>query len=329
MNEHQDEPEDKKPRLNLTTSQVAASALAACCASIVASFLGVAGTVIGAALGSVVATTGAAVYGHLFRRGGERIRQTLLVNGQQVEPGDDPAEATAATATTATTATTTKNAGAGAAGAAPRAGRFYGVQDDPAASAGPTARLDPTTRLLWTPSVAPTATTAIVQGGADDAEDPDEPSNDSLGPNAQPGAIFAIRRYRKPIGVAVALVAVFCISITVGILLGAPVRAAGSNAAPPAHSTPTSPATPHAHRTERQRQTSGTEPSRSASPGPSTGAGAAAGGGTPSPSGSPSPSTTPTPSAPPSQPSVPPSPTATPGTLKAGAGPTNTSTKTP
>ncbi|WP_143657878.1 hypothetical protein [Embleya scabrispora] len=50
------------------------SALAAISSAFLLSTLGVAGTVIGAALASVVATVGSAVYVHLFRRTGEQLR---------------------------------------------------------------------------------------------------------------------------------------------------------------------------------------------------------------------------------------------------------------
>jgi hypothetical protein len=64
-------------RLKLSPSQVAASSVAACSSALVASFLGVAGTIGGAAIGSVVATTGTAVYGHALRRGGTKIAERL------------------------------------------------------------------------------------------------------------------------------------------------------------------------------------------------------------------------------------------------------------
>jgi hypothetical protein len=201
MTEQQDK-QAKKPRLNLTTSQVAASALAACCASIVASYLGVAGTVIGAAVGSVVATTGAAIYGHLFRTGGDKIKQTLLVNGQEVEvevDRDDPVnEATIP------------------------AGRFYGTQ----ASAA-TRTVD-----LWHPKT-PTGETRVITG------EPEEPAKTKAGSSAISSRIARIKKYRKPMGIAAAIIAVFCVSIVVGVIAGAPVRSAGSNSSPATVTTTT------------------------------------------------------------------------------------------
>ena len=183
----------KKSRLNLTTSQVAASALAACCASIVASYLGVAGTVIGAAVGSIIATTGAAIWGHLFRTGGDKIKQTLLVNGELVEVETESAEVQPVPA-----------------------GRFYG------ADAATTAK-------LWTPKDA-TAETRVV------GEDETMLISAS---DKKPPRVAGFLKYRKPMGIAAAVVAVFSISIVVGMLAGAPVRSAGSSTAPSTTTTTT------------------------------------------------------------------------------------------
>ena len=315
MSEHQDAPE-KRPRLNLTTSQVAASALAACCASIVASYLGVAGTVIGAAVGSVVATTGAAVYGHLFRHGGARLKQTLLVNGH---PEGDAADAHPDAARTDsahrnaahtngahTNAAYTNGAqtnGAQTATARTRSvpgARFYGAQDiEQTRAAVPGGG---TTAKLWLPasSTAERARTAVSEpavrsgagtgiestriqesglpaGTAATAATVTAGGEDGSGPR-RVGAITAIRRYRKPIGVAAAIAAVFCISITVGFLLGGPVRSAGSNSTPPASTTT-------ATRT-RDPQGGGQSPSTDPSASPSaTPSGSASGTPSPSPAG--------------------------------------------
>ncbi|MFE3826391.1 hypothetical protein [Streptomyces sp. NPDC059092] len=64
----------KGPRLELSLPQVAGSALAAVAAAVLASQLGVYGTIIGAGLVSVIATCGGSVFQHLFRRTGEQIR---------------------------------------------------------------------------------------------------------------------------------------------------------------------------------------------------------------------------------------------------------------
>ncbi|MGW7366193.1 hypothetical protein ACWGI8_22830 [Streptomyces sp. NPDC054841] len=66
--------QQKDRRLDLSVPQVAGSALAAVAAAVLASRLGVYGTVIGAGVVSVVATCGGSVFQHLFRRTGEQIR---------------------------------------------------------------------------------------------------------------------------------------------------------------------------------------------------------------------------------------------------------------
>jgi uncharacterized membrane protein YgcG len=70
------EPVPDKPRISLTVTQVAAGALAAVSAAVLASFFGVAGTVIGAALVSVVSTVGSALYSASLSRTSEKLRRT-------------------------------------------------------------------------------------------------------------------------------------------------------------------------------------------------------------------------------------------------------------
>ena len=62
------------PHLELSATQLVATALAAITATIAASYLGVSGTVIGAALASVVSAVGNAVYGHSLRSTRDRVR---------------------------------------------------------------------------------------------------------------------------------------------------------------------------------------------------------------------------------------------------------------
>ncbi|MFI6703706.1 hypothetical protein ACIBJC_33010 [Streptomyces sp. NPDC050509] len=78
-----EEGERKGPRLELSLPQVAGSALAAIAAAVLASQLGVYGTIIGAGVVSVVATCGGSVFQHLFRRTGEQIRVAAV----QPKPG--------------------------------------------------------------------------------------------------------------------------------------------------------------------------------------------------------------------------------------------------
>ncbi|MFE6744176.1 hypothetical protein [Streptomyces tubercidicus] len=68
----------KEKRLDLSVAQVAGSALAAAVAAYLAGRLGVYGTIIGAGLVSVVATTGGSVFHHLFRRTGEQIKEATV-----------------------------------------------------------------------------------------------------------------------------------------------------------------------------------------------------------------------------------------------------------
>jgi hypothetical protein len=76
--DHRDEPHapSPRPRLEVSGTQVAAGALASVSAAVVASLFGAAGTLIGAAVASVVSTVGSAIYGVWIRHTGEKLRQT-------------------------------------------------------------------------------------------------------------------------------------------------------------------------------------------------------------------------------------------------------------
>jgi hypothetical protein len=63
-------------RFDVTGTQVCASTLASVSAAVVASFFGVAGTVGGAAVVSVIATAGSAVYSHGIRQTGAKLQHT-------------------------------------------------------------------------------------------------------------------------------------------------------------------------------------------------------------------------------------------------------------
>lgn len=69
----------KEKRLDLSVAQVAGSALAAAVAAFLAGQLGVYGTIIGAGVVSVVATTGGSLFQHLFRRTGEQLKEVATV----------------------------------------------------------------------------------------------------------------------------------------------------------------------------------------------------------------------------------------------------------
>ncbi|MFE2941728.1 hypothetical protein ACFXKG_22135 [Streptomyces sp. NPDC059255] len=73
----------KRQRIELSLPQVAGSALAAVAAAVLASQLGVYGTIIGAGVVSVVATCGGSVFQHFFHRTGEQIRVAAV----QARPG--------------------------------------------------------------------------------------------------------------------------------------------------------------------------------------------------------------------------------------------------
>ncbi|MFB6441079.1 hypothetical protein ACFCVY_30610 [Streptomyces sp. NPDC056411] len=68
----------KEKRIDLSVAQVAGSALAAAVAAYLAGQLGVYGTIIGAGVVSVVATTGGSIFQHLFRRTGEQIKEASV-----------------------------------------------------------------------------------------------------------------------------------------------------------------------------------------------------------------------------------------------------------
>ncbi|WP_344344390.1 hypothetical protein [Kitasatospora putterlickiae] len=79
-------------------AQVAASALATVVGAVLASELGVYGTILGAAVVSIGATTGSAVFQHLFKRTGEQLRGAVdrtagpgqVVNGLRQAPESGP-----------------------------------------------------------------------------------------------------------------------------------------------------------------------------------------------------------------------------------------------
>ncbi|MGY1745136.1 hypothetical protein [Blastococcus sp. SYSU D00695] len=74
-----DGPDEQPERTRLSPVQIAAGALASVSSAVVASFFGVAGTLIGAALASVISTVTAAVYTNSLARTNARLRQ---VRGQ-------------------------------------------------------------------------------------------------------------------------------------------------------------------------------------------------------------------------------------------------------
>ncbi|WP_157749175.1 hypothetical protein [Jatrophihabitans sp. GAS493] len=69
----------EKSRLGLSATQIIASAITAVLATVAASYLGISGTVVGAAVASVLTVTGNAVFGHSLRRTTEVVREVVPI----------------------------------------------------------------------------------------------------------------------------------------------------------------------------------------------------------------------------------------------------------
>lgn len=83
---------DKRQAARLSVTKIAGSALAAITAAVAASYLGVAGTVIGAAVMSVATTVGTDIYTHYLRRTGTKVRQrTTTVRRRRPADPEPPA----------------------------------------------------------------------------------------------------------------------------------------------------------------------------------------------------------------------------------------------
>ncbi|MFG2993493.1 hypothetical protein ACGFZK_30065 [Streptomyces sp. NPDC048257] len=80
----EDEPENEGKKLDLSAAQVAGSSLATVAAALLASKMGVYGTILGAGVVSVVATAGGPVIQHLFRRTGDQLRESARPRARQV-----------------------------------------------------------------------------------------------------------------------------------------------------------------------------------------------------------------------------------------------------
>jgi hypothetical protein len=78
VQEPRSDAERKERHIDLSLPQVAGSAVAAIAAAVMASQLGVYGTIAGAGVMSVVATCGGSVFQHFFRRTGEQIREVTV-----------------------------------------------------------------------------------------------------------------------------------------------------------------------------------------------------------------------------------------------------------
>ncbi|KJY31110.1 hypothetical protein VR44_18870 [Streptomyces katrae] len=85
----------ERKKLDLSLAQVAGSSLATVAAALLASKLGVYGTILGAGVVSVVATAGGPVIQHAFRRTGDRLREGARPKGGRL-PAPARAEGSAA-----------------------------------------------------------------------------------------------------------------------------------------------------------------------------------------------------------------------------------------
>jgi hypothetical protein len=83
---------DEQRKFELSVPQILGSALAAVTAAVAASYLGVAGTVIGAAVVSMASTIGTAIYTHYLKQTGERVKQHATT-GRRLESPAPAAEA--------------------------------------------------------------------------------------------------------------------------------------------------------------------------------------------------------------------------------------------
>ncbi|MFD5619801.1 hypothetical protein [Streptomyces yangpuensis] len=89
------EAEPAAKQLDLSVAQVAGSSLATVAAALLASKMGVYGTILGAGVVSVVATAGGPVIQHLFRRTGDQLRESARPRARQVPPHHEEQEAAA------------------------------------------------------------------------------------------------------------------------------------------------------------------------------------------------------------------------------------------
>lgn len=158
-----------KEGLDLSAPQIAGSALAAATAAVAASFLGVTGTIIGAAVASAATTVGNAIYTHYLKRTRDRLKEAHgLITGQQEKQALEeeaeeaalarPGEAGLATAVHATVRDH------GPSELPPTAGDT--APQDAAAAQAPPLRREGMPSPLWvTLVVATVATFALAMGG--------------------------------------------------------------------------------------------------------------------------------------------------------------------
>ena len=96
------EDKEKPQGAQLSATQVAAGALAAVSSAVVASFFGLAGTLIGAALASVISTVSAALYSNSLQKTNEKLRRARGQVTGRLSAADETKVASAAPAAPAT-----------------------------------------------------------------------------------------------------------------------------------------------------------------------------------------------------------------------------------
>lgn len=98
-------PAARHSRPSVSSIQLMSNALAAVTAAVVGSRLGIAGTLVGAAAGSVIATTGTAMYGHWLDRTASRVRTVVRLPAARTSSSRAPVPPTADSADAATVPT--------------------------------------------------------------------------------------------------------------------------------------------------------------------------------------------------------------------------------
>lgn len=170
--------------LQLSPTQIVASLLATLTGAILASYLGVAGTLVGAAVGSIASTTGTEVYRHYLRRSQERLKAAGQVlrqhqTGQHTQHAPAQPRGTARLGDAATETLAASRAARGGAGAAggPGTGRYNGRGPDRSPDATET-QIIPAATSTWHPQLrtepagrtaAERATGELSNGAADGA----------------------------------------------------------------------------------------------------------------------------------------------------------------
>ncbi|SHE77198.1 hypothetical protein [Streptoalloteichus hindustanus] len=165
--EETDEVDGKrKPRLEIKPTQVAGGALAAVTAAVLGARLGMAGTVLGAGVASVVTTVGGALYQHSL----ERTRDTVKVVATKLPLGSHGAERTAVDTTLATRTWEGDRGDQNTMWAGRPMGEDAATEIvHPVGSGGPARGLpDQTTMIIRRPASVSTAVTAVSA-----AEEPD------------------------------------------------------------------------------------------------------------------------------------------------------------